>query len=338
MRQKVEEALTDCMDRMDRGESLEACLRSYEGIAAELRPLLEAAGAVRGQADGVPEYSWEAALSGRARMQAERARQAQRRRPLIGWSPFGSLALGGIAAAVVALAVLTLSGAIFDFGGQPSVARAEGIVASAGTDSMVLTTQDGRIVVTIGDNTLVLDSNGAVISGDKIVPGRRARIEFEEEADGITGLKIEVENDDHDDGESHGAEVEFSGVIQSIDGNTLTLETSFGNAVVRIDAGTDVKGTLHVGLAVKIHATLGQSQSYLAREIEAAEVGEDHGDDDVADDDSGPDSSGSAADGSESGGSGSGGSSSDDDETHESGSGSDSDSSHEDDTEDHESD
>jgi hypothetical protein len=338
MKRNIEEALGDCLARLDRGESLDSCLRSYEGIFEELRPLLEAAGAVRARAGSVGDYPREAAERGRARMQAERERQAQRRRPLLGWSPFGSLVVGGVAAAALALAVLGLSGTLFDFGGQPSVAQAEGIVASAGTDSVVLTTADGRLVVSIGDKTVVLDSNGGVISGGEIVPGRRARIEFEEEADGITGLKIEVEDDDRDDDESHGAEVEFSGVIRSIDGNTLTLETSFGNAVVRIDAATEVKGTLQVGLAVKIHATLEQSQSYLAREIEAAEVGEDHGDDDVADDDSGPDSSGSAADGSESGGSGSGGSSSDDDETHESGSGSDSDSSHEDDTEDHESD
>lgn len=342
MRRRIEEALGDCLTRMDRGETLDACLRSYEGIADELRPLLEAAAAVRGQAGRVPEYSREAALSGRARMQAERVRQAQRRRPLIGWSPFGSLVVGGVVAAVVALAVLALSG-VFDFDGQTSVAQAEGIVASAGTDSMVLTTQDGRIVVTIGDKTLVLDSNGNLISGDMIVPGRRARIEFEEEADGFTGLRIEVEDDDHDAGESHGTEVEFSGVIQSIDANTLTLNTSFGAATVRIDAGTEVKGTLQVGQAVKVHATFERPGSYLAREIEVTDAGDDHGDDDATGDDHKDNSeTGGSDSGPEDDGPGSTGAdstpSTDHTETPEPRSGSGTESSHEDDPEEHESD
>jgi len=38
---KIEDALNDCIERMDGGESLESCLTSYPDLADELKPLLE---------------------------------------------------------------------------------------------------------------------------------------------------------------------------------------------------------------------------------------------------------------------------------------------------------
>lgn len=293
MKSTLKEALGDCLARLERGESVEEALRGHESMAAELRPLLEAARAVRVRGETIPNRSPEAVRRGRARMQAERARQAERRAPIFGWFPWRAAAVAGIAAAAVLVASLGFASGLFDFGSETTAARAEGVVASAGADTVVLTTQDGRIEIRIGDNTIVLDSNGNVISGGEIVPGALAKIEFEEDEDGFAGLKIEIEDDDDED--AHGSEVEFSGVIQSIDGDTLTLDTSFGTATVLIDANTEVKGTPQVGQTVEVHATLVGKGDYLARELEVEGDGDggDDGDGGGHDaDDDGPDSSG----------------------------------------------
>jgi hypothetical protein len=69
--------------------------------------------------------------------------------------------------------------------------------------------------------------------------------------------------------------VEFNGVIESFDGSTLTLMASFGTAHVRVDAQTQVEGTLEAGRTVKIHALRETGGLYLAREIQAIGDGDE---------------------------------------------------------------
>ena len=73
---------------------------------------------------------------------------------------------------------------------------------------------------------------------------------------------------DDDDERGHGAEVEFSGTIEVVDGNTLTVSASFGVATVVVGPQTEVKGALNTGAVVDVHASVQNDGNYLAREIE----------------------------------------------------------------------
>jgi hypothetical protein len=206
--------------------------------------------------------------------------------------PWRAAALGATAG-MAALIVLGFATGLLDPGRGPNVAQAQGVVASAGPDTLILSTQQGPLEVRIGESTVVLDSSGNVISGSEIVPGARATIEFEEEEDGNSGVRVEIEAEEEEDEgreDTSGTEVEFNGVIESFDGSTLTLVASFGTAHVRIDAQTQVEATLEAGRTVKIHALRETGGLYLAREIQAAGGGDEStgdGSDETEDDKAG---------------------------------------------------
>jgi hypothetical protein len=161
---------------------------------------------------------------------------------------------------------------LFDFGGSTTVARADGVVSRSNANTVILATSQGPLTVQIKADTVVLDPSGNAISGGQIVPGAPATVEFEEDGDEVSGVKIEIEEDDDDGGsESHGAEVEFEGVLQSVNGNVLVLSTGFGTATVYTDAATQIEGVLQPGQSLEIHAIVQADGSYLAREIEAGE-------------------------------------------------------------------
>ena len=65
-----------------------------------------------------------------------------------------------------------------------------------------------------------------------------------------------------------GEEVEFLGTITSISSTSLTVETDFGSLIVTLTASTDIDGTLASGVPIKVHATLQDDGSFLAREID----------------------------------------------------------------------
>src|SRR3989337_1297764 len=120
MRSAVQQALADCLARVERGAGIEECLRGHEALAAELRPLLEAAQALRAR-DGA-DYRPDAVQRGRARMHAARMSETERGgRPVWAglWRP---LALTGVAAAVATLAALGLTTGGFPFGADPTPA------------------------------------------------------------------------------------------------------------------------------------------------------------------------------------------------------------------------
>lgn len=266
MKRSLEEALTRALARLEDGASVEEALRGQEDLAAELRPLLEAAHKIRVQADSIQEYSPQAFERGRSRMHAARASRAARARApwagLLSWRPAG---LAALAVVVALLALFGFTTGLFHFGAGTTSAYVEGVVSKADPNAIVLTTADGDVTVRIAEGTIVLDAAGNVISGGDIVPGRLAKVEVEEEGN-FLARRIEVE--DEDDEHHHGSEVEFSGIVQTIAGSTLTVQASFGVATVHIDSQTEVKGTLSQGGAIEIHATLQEDGSYLAREIE----------------------------------------------------------------------
>lgn len=270
MNREVEAALDACLPRLARGETVEQCLADYGAVASELRPLLEAAAALRTGGAAIPEASAQKAASGRLRMHAVRSRQAEGRstgRPLR-----SGLGLVAVAAAVVLLVGGGLTTLLIDFGGGTTRAQAVGTVSSTSPSAIVLSTDRGPVSVQIGGHTAVFDSSGNLIAVDQIVPGARARVEFEEDEGGLSGWKVEIEEDD--DGSS-GAEVEFSGVIRSIADGSLTLESSFGTPTVRIDSATEVNGRLQPGVTVEVHAIVSPDGSYAAREIKVENESED---------------------------------------------------------------
>jgi len=316
MKSALKQALADCLARLEAGAGIEECLRGHEALAAELRPLLEAAQALR--ARELAGYRPEAFQRGRTRMHAARISQAERggRRA---WAGFFArpLALTGVAAVVAVVAALGLTTGVFDFGASTTSAQVNGVVSRVDPNAIVMITSDGLLTIRIGENTLVFDASGNQINGDAIAPGRSARIEVEEEAGEYSAQRIEVDDDDE---RGHGAEVEFSGHVQTVSGGILTVQASFGVATVIVDASTEVKGLLTPGAAVELHANVQDDGTYLAREIEVKgeSSGEDggggggddggtpssgHGGDDSGSGDSTP-SSGS---GDDSSGSGSGG-------------------------------
>jgi uncharacterized membrane protein YgcG len=307
MKSALKQALADCLARLEAGAGIEECLRGHEALAAELRPLLEAAQALR--ARDVADYRPDAFQRGRARMHAARMSETERGgRPAWAglWRP---LALTGVAAAVAVLAALGLTTGVLRFGADTTSAQVDGVVSRVDPDAIILITADGRVSIRIAENTVVLDANGNPISGGEIAPGRSARIEVEEENGEYSAQRIEVEDEDD---EGRGAEVEFSGNILAVSGSTLTVETSFGTATVVIGPNTEVKGTLTAGVAVKVHANVQADGSYLAREIEAAGDGGEDGTGDGGGGGGGTPSSGPGGDDSSGGGTPSSGSGDDD--------------------------
>ena len=111
---RIEEALNDCIERMDGGESLDDCLNSYPDLADELKPLLELSHAVtetslsikpRGEFKAAARYRFHQALAEKESKAAKTAPAPRRWR--FKW-------------ATVALAVLV----VFVVGGGMGVASA----------------------------------------------------------------------------------------------------------------------------------------------------------------------------------------------------------------------
>ncbi|MDD9995239.1 MAG: hypothetical protein OXS35_05760, partial [Dehalococcoidia bacterium] len=64
---ELDEVFDACLDRMANGQSIEECLRDYDGHRERLQPLLEAAQATLSAASAV-EPSRAARIRGRARL------------------------------------------------------------------------------------------------------------------------------------------------------------------------------------------------------------------------------------------------------------------------------
>jgi len=276
MKAAVQKALADCLARLESGAGIEECLRGHEALAGELRPLLEAARALR--THEAPDYRPEAFQRGRVRMQAARILAAERGGRSVWAGLWRPLALAGVAAMVAVLAALGFTTGFFQFGADTTSAQVDGVVSRVDSNAIIITTRDGRTTIRIGDSTLVLDAMGNKITGGDITPGRSVRIEVEKQDGEYSAQRIEVDGEDH---EGQDAEVEFGGVVNAVNGNTVTVQASFGSATVLIGPATEVKGTLTPGVTVEVHANAQNDGSYLASKIEvkSAPAGEDSGSD-----------------------------------------------------------
>src|SRR3990170_4539695 len=190
MKPALKQALADCLARLEAGAGMEECLRGHEALAVELRPLLEAAQALRARA--LPDYRPEALQRGRARMHAARVLAAERGGRSVWAGLWRPLTLAGVAATVAVLAALGLTTGIFRFGADTTSAPVDGVVSRVDPDSIIITTRDVRTTIRIGDSTIVLDAMGNPISGGEIAPGRSVRIEVDKQNGEYSARRIEV--------------------------------------------------------------------------------------------------------------------------------------------------
>ncbi|HEU4758582.1 MAG TPA: DUF5666 domain-containing protein, partial [Dehalococcoidia bacterium] len=99
--------------------------------------------------------------------------------------------------------------------------------------------------------------------------------------------RVEVEGEDREHQGQPGPEVnvEFSGTVTAVNGGDITVQATFGAALVHLTDQTEVKGTIASGVSVNVHATRQPDSSYLAKEIEVLKSdegspgGDDHGGD-----------------------------------------------------------
>jgi hypothetical protein len=105
---------------------------------------------------------------------------------------------------------------------------------------------------------------------------------------GAFGVAFARELTNSEYGSSATEEMEFTGVVDSIDGNTWTID---GHTVI-VGLTTELKDIISLGQQVKVHAWMGADGSLTAREIELAGAAgvdsansNDNVDDDLFDDD-----------------------------------------------------
>ncbi len=110
MKQEFDKLLDECIDRMNRGESLEDCLAGYPDHADRLRPLLEAAFGIRQACAPIPRPAAKAAakLRLRAALNEHRGRLPWLKRALV---PLPALNRPRALAAVSMVLVVALVGA-----------------------------------------------------------------------------------------------------------------------------------------------------------------------------------------------------------------------------------
>jgi hypothetical protein len=138
------------------------------------------------------------------------------------------------------------------------------------------------------------DSAGWVISGEMVqvtaetmidpgvVVGSLVEVEGRIIEGSLVAGKIHLEDQDRDDDDGSKDkmnEVEFKGLIESINADVYMI----AGKTVNTDASTEIKGMPAVGDLVKVHATLQADGGYLAREIEKEDAEDDEADDDKED-------------------------------------------------------
>ena len=103
---------------------------------------------------------------------------------------------------------------------------------------------------------------------DTIALGDTVRVHALVAADGsVTALEIALAHGDTPAAGQPGDEIEFFGTVEAIGANAWTV----AGQSIGVTAETEIKGTIVVGDAVKVHALVNADGSLTAREIELAE-------------------------------------------------------------------
>ncbi len=139
--------------------------------------------------------------------------------------------------------------------------------------------EDGKLII---DGNIVEISDETEFEGE-IEIGDEVEIKFRTDDEGrMIAQSVEFSDDDSDDD----AEVEFSGIVESLSSDVWVI----GGQTVLVTLSTEIKGDISEGDSVKVHASPDDAGALVAREIEPAEGELDDEDSDL-DDNEGDDGS-----------------------------------------------
>lgn len=269
MSEEFDTVLNRCLDMLDGGASVEACLASFPQDAAKLRPLLTAA--VRFRRFEVPPPSPRAIARGEQALLGIIGREAARpRRRFL--SPI--LAPVAVAATLAGLALIALAigGPLRDaFNVGTDAAVADGTVSAVDSDTLEIETESGPATILIDQDTEIEDQHGYRVDLEVIAPGTEVRIRGDVREDGsIIAERIEVRVEVP---EGVAEEVEFEGQVTAVADGTITVTTFAGNVItVSIGLDTEVDGRIMPGVMIKVHGDQQADGSVLAREIDLLEA------------------------------------------------------------------
>jgi hypothetical protein len=265
---KLQWGLERCLVDIDRGEPLEACLANTGAAAAELRPLLETALAVRQLS--VPPERDGGREAGRRRLHSilgaanQRSAEARPRRFAY---PLGA----ALALTVIGLFLGVGFGAgLVRFGKSPAEPRISGIASSVHEQSLEVQTAEGPVTVGLDESTQVRSaSTGLVRSPQQIRPGSSIEIALEARGNSLTALQIEVleESEPNIENAIPDYDVDFTGTVTQVGATSVSVRASFGDATVNLTPSSRVSGPLAPGTVVEVHGSPLADGSYSAEAI-----------------------------------------------------------------------
>ena len=303
MSRRVEALFDEALERLRRGESLDACLARYPEDAQELRPLLETAlYALSTEAPPEPRRAAEGWSKLRARL-AEEHRRAQAAEARRGAGFFAALATPMLALGRLAPqpllrgAALTLFAALFGFGGLvtasslgpaeivPSVQKwfgreappdVEGVIVAVQGPTLTVVDEDGLSRVVLLDERTVLVGRGPPSQLSQLTAG------LEVDVDGVVGddstvlaQRVKVEGPQvrlRQDG----LEVEVRGVVVGAQGDRFQVATPAGPLTIIVGPETrlDLEGRAKAiadGLRVDVRGVRQADGSVLALRVQVRE-------------------------------------------------------------------
>src|SRR4030042_474574 len=84
---QLNNVLNECLERLDKGESIEQCLRSYPEYEAELKPLLRTAQAFKKLSTIEPRPEFKARARYQFRAALKETMEPEKRRWSLNWQP-----------------------------------------------------------------------------------------------------------------------------------------------------------------------------------------------------------------------------------------------------------
>lgn len=264
MSKEFNTAVDRCLDMLEQGVSIRDCLDSFPQHASKLRPLLTAAGRVRG-VEAPPPSPRAFARGEEVLVQTIQQEAARPKRRFLPW-PLAPVAAAATLA-TLAIIVLVIGGHVrdaLDFG--TDAADAHGTITAVGPDTLEIETGDGLATVLIDRDTEIQDPDGSRLDIRVISPGAEVRVRGETGDDGsIIADRIEVRVRLRD---NVPGEMEFEGQVATMGDGTIAVTTPAGNIMVAIRLDTEVDGQILPGVLVKVHGAQQADGSVLAREID----------------------------------------------------------------------
>ncbi len=268
MSDKLQWELERCLANIDAGDPLEECLANTGAAAAELRPLLETALAVRHLS--VPPERDGGREAGRRRLHSTLL-AAHQRPAEPGPRPFAHpLRAAGVLAVIGLFLAVGFGAGLVRFGTSPAEPRISGIASSVHEQSLVVQTAEGPVAVGLDESTQVSStSTGLLGSPQQIRPGSSVKIVLEARGNNLTATQIEVLEESEPDIENDipDYDVDFTGTVTQVGAASVVVRAPFGEAMVNLTPSSQVSGPLAPGTDVEVHGRPIADGSYSAETI-----------------------------------------------------------------------